>query len=343
MTEEKPIVYILRGDDREAIEGHIKDFYAKLGQPDIAAMNTTRLEGRTTTLNDLRSAALTAPFLSERRLVIVEDALKPYSGQGKQEIRKELLLFLESAPDTAGIVFVTPDFMKWFKGEWVWDSLNEKNWFIKWALGAGSKALIINCSLPLGNEMILWVRKKVAELGGDIAQLAVTRLVEYVGNNTQRATREIEKLLTYVNFSRPIDDDDVERLTVNDRQSDIFEMVDAIGNRDGKKALDMLHLLLEDNELIPVYSMVIRQFRLIIQAKEILLDGGGEGDVVKNLHLNPYVAHKAVEQSQQFEMVKLEEIYKKLLVMDVENKTGVMPGDVALDVFIAGLTQKDLG
>jgi len=68
MSEEiKPIVYILRGDDREAIKSHIKSLYNKLGELDMAEMNTTRLEGKSADLNDLRSAALSLPFLAERR------------------------------------------------------------------------------------------------------------------------------------------------------------------------------------------------------------------------------------------------------------------------------------
>ena len=65
MTEAKPVVYILRGDDREAIEAHIHAFYASLGTPDMAELNITRLEGKTASLNDLRSAALALPFLTE--------------------------------------------------------------------------------------------------------------------------------------------------------------------------------------------------------------------------------------------------------------------------------------
>ncbi len=46
MPEEKPIVYLLRGDDREEIESKLRDFYQRLGTPDMAEMNTTRLEGK---------------------------------------------------------------------------------------------------------------------------------------------------------------------------------------------------------------------------------------------------------------------------------------------------------
>ncbi len=73
--------------------------------------------------------------------------------------------------------------------------------------------------------------------GGSLTPAAVLRLVEYVGNNTQRAVQEITKLLTYVNYARPVDDDDVIRLTAQEQQASIFDMVDAIGDRDGQEAV----------------------------------------------------------------------------------------------------------
>ncbi|MDY6846546.1 MAG: hypothetical protein SVP52_05370 [Chloroflexota bacterium] len=57
MSEEiKPIVYILRGDDQEAIKSHVKSLYSKLGEPDMAEMNTTRLEGKSADLNESHSS-----------------------------------------------------------------------------------------------------------------------------------------------------------------------------------------------------------------------------------------------------------------------------------------------
>jgi DNA polymerase-3 subunit delta len=90
MAEEKPVVYILQGDDREAIESRLKEFRRSLGTPDMADMNTTRLEGKTIDINDLRGAALALPFLTERRLVIVEDALRFFDG-GPEKINKPWL------------------------------------------------------------------------------------------------------------------------------------------------------------------------------------------------------------------------------------------------------------
>jgi len=114
-------------------------------------------------------------------------------------------------------------------------------------------------------------------------------------------------------------------------------MVDAIGTRNGKKALEMLHLLLEDNEVIQIFGMIIRQFRLILQSREIIDAGGNEQDVAKNLHQHSFVASKISAQARQFDLTTLESIYRQLLKIDVDMKTGEMPGDIALDLLIAQL------
>ena len=339
MAEEKPIVYILRGDDREAIESHIQTFYDSLGSPDMADMNTMRLEGQNTTINDLKNAALSLPFLTERRMVIVEDALKPYGGQGKQKEQAEFLTLLDALPQTTALILILPDNQKYSRGATVWEKLHDKHWLIQWATKAGKRAYVQDCALPTEHEMREWIRRKALANGGSLTPQAAATLAEFVGNNTQRASQEINKLLTYVNYARPVDDDDVRRLTVQEEISDIFELVDAIGNRDGDKALNMLHLLLEDMAFSQVYGMIIRQFRLILQAREILDAGGDAGEVAKLLHQHPYVAKKITAQASQFDLQTLESIYHWLLRIDIDSKTGGMDGDIAMDVLIARLAQ----
>lgn len=338
MPEEKPIVYVLRGDDRQAIEAHLRTFYASLGDADMAEMNTTRLEGKSADLNALRSAALALPFLTERRLVIVEDALQPYAGSGKQTARAQFLKLIESLPHTTALVLITPDTQK-YSGRYgrEWEVLTAGHWFIKWANGAGTRALLIDCPLPLEGAMPAWIINQAEEMGGQFTEDAAKLLSFYIGNDTQQAQQEITKLLTFANFSRPVEADDVEHLTVRDYQSGIFELMDAIGNRDGQKALEKLHILLEEMDFVYLFGMVIRQFRLLIQAREILDLGGTEQDVVKTLGWHPYVARKMFAQARKFELPTLEAIYPHLLEIDLGEKTGGMPGEVALDLLIARL------
>lgn len=337
MAEQKPVVYLLRGDDREGIESILRDFYQRLGAPDMAEMNTTRLEGKSTSLNDLRSAALAMPFLTERRLVIVEDALQPYKGPGKQKAQEELKTLLDSLPQTTALVLIIPDSRRYKRGTFEWETLKGKHWLMKWVDAAKERAYVYDCALPSEAEMVNWVRTKAVEIGGSFSPEAAKVLVDFVSNNTQRASREIEKLLTFVAFQRPVDAQDVRELTSQDQQANIFDMVDAIGSRDGQKALKLLHILLDEGDLLQIFGMVTRQFRLLIQAREILDSGGSEDGVRSQLNLHPYVAQKMTLQVQQFSLAALDDIYQQLLKIDVDGKSGGMPVDLALDVLIARL------
>jgi DNA polymerase-3 subunit delta len=337
MSEEKPIVYILHGDDRQAIEEHLSELQQKIGDANVAEMNITRLEGKSTSLNDLRAAALAMPFLTERRLVILEDALHSYSGKAKQDERRQFLALLDSLPPSTGLVLVVPDSRKYQQREMRWQTLDRNHWLMQWVQNAGGRAYVQDCPLPSDREMLGWIQDKVGEMGGGITSHGASTLASYVGTNTQRAAQEIYKLLTYVNFDRPVEDEDVRALTAQDRQADIFDLVDAIGSREGPKALDLLHLLLEDMDFVQLFGMIVRQFRLLLEAREIMDDGGNADEVAKTLHQHPFVARKITEQARHFDMPDLVEIYHQLLKIDVDSKTGQMDGDVALDVLIARL------
>ena len=136
-----------------------------------------------------------------------------------------------------------------------------------------------------------------------------------------------------------MDDDDVRRLTVQEHQSDIFELVDAVGERDGSKAIELLHRILEEGEITPVFGMIVRQFRLLLQAREIIDEGGDESQVAKQLGQHQFVARKVSMQSRHFSLLELETIYFLLQEIDVAMKTGRMDGETALDMFITRVSK----
>jgi len=84
--------------------------------------------------------------------------------------------------------------------------------------------------------------------------------------------------------------------------------------------------------------MVVRQFRLLILAREVLDAGGKEADVVRQLKIHPYVGGKITLQARRFRMETLEAVYHRLLELDEAWKTGVMDGDLALNTFAAEFT-----
>ncbi|MCX6033772.1 MAG: DNA polymerase III subunit delta, partial [Chloroflexi bacterium] len=163
---------------------------------------------------------------------------------------------------------------------------------------------------------------------------------EMVGENTRIAVQELTKLLTYVNFARPVTILDVDQVSIVSAQGNVFELVDALGQRDGKKAQRVLHQLLEEEEAFELWGMVIRQFRLLLQAREMLDSGAGIPEVQKELGLREFVAQKVANQAKRFSLPALESIYHELLKIDVEAKKSQVPLDLALDTLVVELTRK---
>src|SRR5260221_724661 len=88
------------------------------------------------------------------------------------------------------------------------------------------------------------------------------------------AAQEITKLLTFVNFAHAIGIEDVEAVSILTASVDVFELVDAIGTQNGKLAQKLLHRLLEEKDAFEIFGMVVRQFRLLTIAREVVDEGG---------------------------------------------------------------------
>ncbi len=326
----KPIVYIFHGNDEFEIRKAIETMYAHMGDPGMAELNTSRLDGRQCSEEDLRTAAEAIPFLAERRLVVLSHAVAKL---GNAASRQRYEKFFDGLPETTALVLVVEDNIE--RGKWV--SLRDTHWLRKWAQKAGPRVLLQTFALPSLNEMPVWIMNRAREMGGQFHPTAAQALASHTGSDTRLASLEIEKLLTYVDYTRRIEADDVEVLVAPGGQSNIFEMVDALATRNKTTALKQLHALLEEQDALPLFGMIVRQFRLLIQAREILDERGTAATIQQELGQARFVADKLYLQAQRFSMEELEGIYRHLLEIDEAMKTSQMPNDLALDLLVAEL------
>jgi DNA polymerase-3 subunit delta len=319
--------------------------YSKLGDPSTADLNFTRLDGKTTSDNELRNATGVIPFLADRRIVILTHPFaRMPDGHKKTEraiYQQEFTKMLDGLPETTALVLVVEDQMR-YKG---WETLKEDHWLMQWAHKAEGKAMVKPFALPTGIEMQRWVMKTATALGGEFSLQAAAQLVELIGSDTRLAALEIDKVLSYVNRARPVSRADVEALTTRVDQPDIFALVDALGARDGREASTRLHILLEEQDCMSIFGMVVRQFRLLLLVREVLDAGGGQPQVEEALRGEPFRvtgwnAKKLIPQAKQFSMGGLEQIYRRLLALDETFKSSQMDASVAMDLFIADLVSE---
>lgn len=322
---DKPRVYIFHGEAEEDRRRAVQKMRAMVGDSGQGAPDVTVFQGENLTLGALSDAALTIPFLASRRLVIVRSPLK-MPALKSPKARERFLAVLESVPPTTALVLEIPTTLK--KGHWL----------LKWAEKQKGQVLVRAYGRPA--NMVQWILKRAKEEGGEFTVRAASELARRVEGDTTAAVHEIAKLLAFVGYARPVDLDDVRKLTPAPEHPNIFEMVDALGLGRRERALNLLRQLLKEEEAPRLWGMVIRQFRLLILAREAISEGIRDKNTLsKRIGVHPFVAEKLLNQARRFDITTLERIYAHLWEADRKWKTGKADLETSLDLLIVSPTE----
>ncbi|MBI5651105.1 MAG: DNA polymerase III subunit delta [Chloroflexi bacterium] len=330
--------YIFHGEDELSRTEQLEKFHAQMGDPQFADLNTRKFDHKVS-LSELQHACNAMPFLADKRLVIVAGLLarldprrkSDESGEAVEEdanpvVSKELKEYLAHLPDHTRLVFVESK------------TLAKNNPIFKHA-ESDKNATVKEFSAPDLKNLAAWIRARVKSKNAEIEPEAVGELSAHLGNDLRLLDNEIEKLITF-RAHAPIRGQDVRALVASVREADIFALVDAIGKRDTRLALKLLHEHISQNAA-PQYllTMIVRQFRMLLQMKDLATRKQTVDVAREQLRLHPFVAQKTWQQAMNFTLPQLEAIYHKLLDADLAMKTSRSEPVATLDVLLVELTR----
>lgn len=322
--------YIFHGDDDLRIDEEVGAMVAKMKEQPNGDLNMAEFDGTSASVPEMLGAALAYPFLADKRLVVVKGMLSWITRKGAGETGKNaveaLLSALPQLPEWTRLIFVE-------RGK-----LSDSNKILKLAQtdpNGYEKAF----STP--KDSTGWIVQRAKDLyGAKIEGAAASALASVTVGDLRRADNELLKLVSYVGTERPISEADVTLLTPYVAEANMFEMVDALAEGKGKVAVALVHRLLEqDADVFGLYGMIIRQFRLLLLAKEHLSSGGSPKEIASAIGVHPYVAEKLTKQTRSFTVEQLEKVYRTLHDYDFKMKTGQIEPLLALDLLIAGLAR----
>ncbi len=314
--------YIFHGDDTHSQQEAVAKLQAKLGDPAMLDLNTTKFDGRFT-FTELKQAVSAIPFLSKVRLVIVYNF---FSGKPDKKLVEQILTFLPTMPDTGRLFFLESK------------KIRSNATILKLATSSknGYAKLF---SQPTGPLLEKWIRERVKQENGRISGHATHMLATNIGSQLNILDNEIEKLIMYRGIEQEITADDVKRLSPYVAEANIFDLVDALGNRNAQQAALLLHQKRsEGQDPFSLFGMTTRQFRLLIQVKELADDGLRPPAISQEIKQHSFVVGKLYAQAQGYSLPQLEQIYKHLLDIDIGVKTGRHDMNTALDLLVAALT-----
>jgi DNA polymerase-3 subunit delta len=331
------LLHIFIGEDDYSRRQALEDIKKGIGDPTALMPNTIVLDGRTVTLEQLRNACETVPFLAEKRLVVVEGLLERFETPRKNN-RKKAPRQVEHAEEIKKFVDVAKTVPAFTELVVLASVVKATNPLLR-ELSAVAKIE----SFPLLKQarMTQWVERRVKVAGGAISPQAVTTLVRFVGNDLWTMSNEVEKLVLYT-AGRRIEEADVRAVVSYAREESVFTLVDAVLESRGGLAQEILQQLLRAGaEPVYLLTMIARQARIIFLVREMRVLGSSRGEIQTKLGLaSDFLVRKAWDQSEKYSSARLHELYHRLLETDVAIKTGRLEGEIALNILVAELGQR---
>lgn len=332
------MLYVLYGKDDFSLCQALNEIKADLGDRQMLAVNTTRLDGQRLTLSELEDSCNVAPFLSPYRLTIVDGLLerfeakpgrsrpgrkrviaKPRSELGEWE---DLPSHIKQMPQTTVLVLVD-------------GKISSNNSLLK---ELSPLARIKVFPMLRGKSLKVWIQERVTKESSTITPQAVNLLAELIGGNLWVMNNEIAKLLLYTR-GRSIDEEDVRQLVSCAQEANIFLLVDAVLEGRTRTAQNMLHRLYREGASPPyIVTMITRQFRLIALASG-LSSALSRQELQGELGLtSSYALDRTTSQAKLYDFESVKQAYNKLLETDQAVKTGKYDGQLALELLVAELS-----
>ena len=327
-------IIILQGDNLLSINNEINSIISGR-ESNFSDLNAAHIDGATAGFLEISSQLNMLPLGGDKRVVIIDNAHELVS---KKEAQDWLAGILGNFPPTTILVMVLSDEKKYQHGNMVWKGFGQKNWLRKML---GQSAVSVHwgeMQLPSEREMPNWILQEAKNQGGDFHPSAAVVLTSLVGNNLFQARQEIDKAISYVPEGKQVGAEDISLLCAASKEESVFSLVDAIGQRDGRLAFKLLHELSANTPYQSIFSMVVRQIRMLILTKETLAEGGGETEVLSACGIRfPFLAKKLIRQSRQFKPEALKRIFRHLDRMDEDSKIGRISLEASLEGLIAGV------
>ncbi len=339
------MLLILTGLDDFSLNEALDKIKGEVGDAASLPANMSILEGQRVTVDQLRPVSEAAPFLAEKRLVIIEGLLgryepkrgprRPTSGTKtrrktaeKQDDPDTLADYLPTVPESTIVVLVDGD-------------IKQKNPMLKALAGKGKHETF----QPLREAQLKdWVRERTRREKSTIAPAAIDLLVRTVGSNLWIMSNELEKLAIYAD-GRRIETEDVELLTGYTQQQNIFALVDTIVEGRTQIAGRQLEQTIQSGAS-PSYvmAMLARQMRMIAIAQGMKKQGTPISEARGRLGLTmDFAARRVLEQAGRYSLPRLKQVYRLLVEADLAIKTGRYEPEMAVSLLVTELSRRGAG
>jgi DNA polymerase-3 subunit delta len=171
-----------------------------------------------------------------------------------------------------------------------------------------------------------WIGGVFAEEGARISADAVAAIAQLAGTNLQAIEDARDKLVLYTMGRGTIEAGDVENLLMSSRTADIYELADALWDRDAARAMIVLaQLESQKTDAVFINTVLAQQLRSLVKVKSLTAGRRVDAsEVASSLDLREFLARKFLAVSRRFSLRELEEALGVCARMNAQLKSSRM-------------------
>jgi len=295
-------LYYFHGDEPYLMERAVKRLTDLVVPPDFRDFNLDVFYGNECKGDEIASVAQTLPMFADRRMVIVKRA-----GDLSAAALEIPAACAVDPPPTTCLVFV---------GE----KVDQRKKFFQ---ELKKKGELVECKRPYENQLGAFIREEAKGLGKRIEPAAAEMLVYLVGSNLGELTTQLEKVALYVGQREAITIGDVRGIVSDTKVESVFDLANAMGERDPAKALRSLATILRDGEApLMLLAMIARHFRQLWRVRDLMAQKVAQQDISRLAGINPYFLKGVMAQARNFGTHELKRVFESLYAADLELKGG---------------------
>ncbi len=246
-------VYFLHGEEPYYID-LITDLIEKNALDEAAkGFNQVVMYGKDVKVIDVLNQARRFPMMSDRQVVIVKEA-QNIQDLGKSEGEQHLIKYIQNPLPSTILVLAHKH-----------KTLDKRKSLF---LALDKHAVVLTSNKLYDNQVPDWIREYFSERQIGITDKAVFMLAENIGNNLERLSNEIEKMLINFKEKVKVDEHIIHKYIGISKDYNMFELQKAIAYREISRANKIVNYFEANpkaNPVIPVIATLFSFFsRLLI-------------------------------------------------------------------------------
>ena len=313
--------YLIYGLENYLINENINKIIDELK---INSEEIIKMDMSSSTINSLLVEASSVNMFSNRKLILCDNSsfLSSKDDINSKEDIEELIKYLDKPFEDVYLVFILRE-----------ETIDSRKKISK-LISSISKVYVCNKieNYNLNNYLMDYIRNK----GYTISSRNIELLISKTSYELSVIMKELDKLFIYKNKDKKITEEDIENVITNNIETNIFDLTNAIINKE-KSKIDKLYkeLIRRKEDPLKLIITLSNQFRLYLQVKIMRNNGFSEKEIVSTLKEHPYRISLALKNDYSIE--ELKDNLEKLSKLDLDIVSGKVDKEFGFEMYLLNI------